>query len=71
MAVYQIFSQYSCPNGGTMPTIQQQAATNLTDAPLPQTATINLTNGTFQATADMTTNDTQFLRLKLGIPAVW
>ena len=47
------------------------AATNLTDASLPQTASINLTNGTFQATADMTTNDTQFLRLKLGIPAVW
>lgn len=47
------------------------AATKLTDASLPQTASINLTNGTFQATADMTTNDTQFLRLKLGVPAVW
>ena len=47
------------------------AATNLTAASSPQAASINLTNGTFQATANITTNDTQFLRLKLGIPAVW
>ena len=46
------------------------ASTNLSDNLTTQSASVNLTNGTFQAT-ETPTNDTQFFRLKLGVPVVW